>query len=289
MFANPRVLPIVCCALFLACQGAAARASETVTLTIGEWLPYASEKAPHQGPVARIVSEAFALEGVDVRLIFRPWNRAYQEAASGSVNGSAIWSTGAGDSDRNRRFYFTDAIVEGQSVFFHLKTQPFTWNSYAQLRGLAIGGTTGYEYAFDKDPLITIDRSAASDELNFHKLLAGRFQIFPDNLDIGLSVMRRALTPEQADLITWDPKPYNRPRYYVMLNKDIPANRRYLALFNRGLRRLKDSGRYQQYIDEMRSDEMRSDAMRSDAVRSGSMRGNAVRSGSGNGVPGGAH
>lgn len=245
-----RALPL-CCLLLVS---TAVRAADTITLTIGDWQPYAAENAPYHGPVPRIVSEAFALEGIEVRFVFRPWNRAYQEAAKGNANGSAIWSTSPRDTDRNRRFYFTDAIFEGESVFFHLKSRPFTWNGYAQLRGMTIGGNTGYEYAFERDPQIRVDKSAASDELNFQKLLAGRFPLFAENLDVGLYVMRHALPPDQAALITWDARPYNRPRYFVMLSKMDPASPRYVQAFNRGLQKLKDSGRYQQYMNALRRD-----------------------------------
>lgn len=228
------------------------RAEETITLTSGEWLPYISEKSPHQGPVSRIVSEAFALEGVRVNYVFRPWSRAYAEADTDSANGSIVWSASKRDTDRNRRFYFSDVVFDGQSVFFHLKSYPFQWSGYRQLAGRKIGGTAGYEYAFDKSPLIQIDRSAASDELNFRKLAAGRFDLFPANLDVGLYIMRHELPPEQSELLTWNARPYNVTRYHLILNKKSAANRRYLALFNRGLKRLKDSGKYEQYMQDIK-------------------------------------
>ena len=55
--------------MMAACE---ASADEVITLTSGAWLPYLSECAPHHGVVSRIVTEAFALEGVRVNYIFRP-------------------------------------------------------------------------------------------------------------------------------------------------------------------------------------------------------------------------
>lgn len=244
-----RFLAAAC--LALPCRGAPA--GETITLTAGEWLPYISAQAPHYGPVARIVSAAFALEGVHVKYAFRPWSRAYAEAAGGLADGSVGWSTNNGDSDRNRRFYFSDVLFDGQSVFFHLKSRPFRWTTFERLADVKLGGTAGYEYRFDNDPRIRMDRSAASDELNFRKLAAGRFDIFPANLDVGLHILRHDLPPEQASLITWDPRPYNITHYHMILNKTPAANQRYLALFNRGLQRLKDSGKYAQYMQDIKS------------------------------------
>jgi polar amino acid transport system substrate-binding protein len=249
MFAPIRMLPAVVGLLL----SLGARAEETITLTSGEWLPYISEKAPHHGPVSRIVSEAFALEGVRVVYVFRPWSRAYAEADTDSANGSIVWSTSKSDTERNRIFAFSDVVFDGQSVFFHLKSYPFQWSGFEHLVGQRIGGTAGYEYRFDKNPLIKIDRSAASDELNFRKLAAGRFDLMPANLDVGQYILRHELTPEQAALVTWHPKPYNITHYHLMLNKKNAANRRYLALFNRGLRRLKESGKYAQYMQDIKN------------------------------------
>jgi polar amino acid transport system substrate-binding protein len=250
-----RFLAAACLALL--CHGA--RAGETITLTAGEWLPYVSGQAPHYGPVAHIVSAAFALEGVTVNYVFRPWSRAYAEAASGLADGSVGWSTTKGDTDRNRRFYFSDVLFDGQSVFFHLKSRPFRWTTFERLADVKIGGTAGYEYRFDKDPRIKIDRSAGTDELNFRKLAAGRFDIFPATLDVGLYILRHDLPPEQASQITWDPRPYNTTHYHMILNKKPAANKRYMALFNRGLQRLKDSGKYAQYIQEISQERTRTD------------------------------
>ena len=248
MFFFIRLLPV---AAGLLLSSAVASAEEVITLTSGEWLPYISEKSPHYGPISRIVSEAFALEGVRVNYVFRPWSRAYAEADTDSANGSIGWSTSKRDTERNRRFYFSDTVFDGQSVFFHLKSYPFQWNSFAQLAGMRIGGTAGYEYRFDKNPQIKIDRSAASDELNFRKLVAGRFDLFPASLDVGQYILRNELTPEQASLVTWNPKPYNITDYHLILNKKNAANRRYLILFNRGLKRLKASGKYAQYMQDI--------------------------------------
>jgi polar amino acid transport system substrate-binding protein len=245
MFACYRTLALA--GLLLLSIGA--RAGDVLTLTSGEWQPYISEKSPHYGPISRIVTEAFALEGVQVNFVFRPWSRAYAEAANGSANGTIVWSASRRDTDRRRSFHVSDVVFEGESVFFHLKT--FQWSGRS-LAGVRMGGTAGYEYVFDKNPQIKMDRTAATDELNFRKLAAGRFDLFPANLDVGRHIMRDYLAPEQAAQITWDTKPYNITRYHLLLSKKDPASRRYLALFNKGLKRLRESGKYAGYLQALK-------------------------------------
>lgn len=233
--------------MMAACE---ASADEVITLTSGEWLPYLSERAPHHSVVSRIVTEAFALEGVRVNYIFRPWSRAYAEALGGGAHGTVVWSVAGNDTARKRDFHASAVVFEGRSVFFHRKDYPFRLRDTGRLAGLRIGGTAGYEYRFEKYPGIVIDRSAATDELNFQKLLGGRFDLFPTDLYVGLDIMRRILTPEQAARLTWDPQPYEVTAYHLLLNRKNPANSRYLALFNRGLKKLRDSGKYAQYMHQ---------------------------------------
>src|SRR5476651_659039 len=125
-------LPVACLALW----SVTTAAQEVITLSNGEWPPYLSAAAPFHGPISRIVSEAFALEGVTVQYTFRPWSRAYAEAVSGSVNGSIVWSGPIPGADRAKHFYFSDVVFEGESVFFHLKSYPFEWNRFDQLAGI---------------------------------------------------------------------------------------------------------------------------------------------------------
>ncbi|MBV7536768.1 ABC transporter substrate-binding protein [Duganella sp. sic0402] len=247
-----RAVSFVLAVASLLMLSAQACAKEVITLTNTEWAPYTSQQLPHNGPLSRIVSAAFALEGVEVRYVFRPPNRAYAEAAEDFAHGTILWSTSGRDSDRQRRFYFSDVVFDGQSVLFHLKSYPFRWSGYQQMAGVRMGGTAGFEYTFDKYPFLSIDRTAVTDEQNFRKLAAGRFDVFPANLDVGRAIMRTALTPEQAALITWDPNPYNITHYHLMMNKRNKESLRYLGLFNRGLKRLRESGKYDEYLQVLK-------------------------------------
>lgn len=224
--------------------------ADDITLTNGEWRPYLSETLPHYGVLSRIVTDAFALEGVTVHYVFRPWPRALAEARQGAAQGSIVWSEGAPGSARNRDFVFSDVVYEGESVFFHLKDVAFHWARFADLPKYRVGGVAGYEYRFEDVPGVRIDR-AATDELCMRKLLAGRFDVFPSSLDVGKYVLRARLSPEEAARITWHPGAYNKTRYHLILPRSLKRSAHYAAVFNKGLKRLKDSGRYAQYLADL--------------------------------------
>ncbi|MET1080558.1 MAG: transporter substrate-binding domain-containing protein [Pseudomonas sp.] len=222
----------------------ACMAAEVVTLTNGEYPPYQSEHAPHYGIASHVVSAAFALEGVTVQYVFLPWKRAYQEAENGRYDGSLVWTI---EASRQQTFHFSDPVFDGQSVFFQLKSNPFSWHSFDDLVDSKIGGTLGYTYEFEKDPRIKVER-ARTDVENFRKLLAGRFDLFPSDLQVGYAVLKQNFSAEEIARITHNPKVYNSTTYHLILNRQHPRNQRLIAVFNRGLQKLRDSGKYAEYF-----------------------------------------
>ena len=63
-----------------ACLILPAPAAEDIRLTNGEWPPFTSKEFQHGGVMSRIVTEAFAAEGVTVQYEYVPWKRAYAAA-----------------------------------------------------------------------------------------------------------------------------------------------------------------------------------------------------------------
>ncbi len=235
--------------LILGCGVTAAQTSKTIRLTNGEWPPFLSERAPHHGFASHIVTEAFALVGVEVEYSFFPWKRSFKLAKEGTWDGSVVWR----DSDERREhFLYSDAVVPSKFVFFHLKGSDFDWNSYEDLRGTRIGGTAEYAYgdefdAAEKAGIIKTNR-APSDEIGLKKLLKGRTEAFPGEVMVTYAQIRDTFSQEDAALFTHHPKAINEDPMYLLLGKKVAGNEAMRDLFNEGLKRLKESGRYDQII-----------------------------------------
>jgi polar amino acid transport system substrate-binding protein len=225
----------------------------SIRLASGEWPPYLSESLPNQGFAAQIVTEAFALEGITVEYGYFPWARSFDISKRGDWDGTLIWSP---TPERLVDFYASDTVITSEDVFFHLKNVPFDYNEMADLAGLQIGATLEYDYGpefqqAEADGLLQVERTS-SDELNFRKLLAGRIDVFPLDLDVGLAMLNEYFTPEEIAQVTYHPKPYRTTSYGVLLSKEVPRNVEMLNLLNAGLKKLRESGRMQQIIDEAR-------------------------------------
>jgi polar amino acid transport system substrate-binding protein len=218
--------------------------SETITITNGEWPPYLSKQLKHHGFVSHIVSDAFKLKSINVNYNFRPWKRAFEESKSGSVNGSVVWSA---TDERKVDFLFSDPVITGKSVLFHLKDKQIDWNKFSDLKKYKIGGSLGYEYSFEHERDVAIER-VASDELNFRKLLWKRIELFPSDKDAGYIILNKHFSSKEISKITYHPLPYEQTSYSLMLSKKHPDSVRLLSLFNEGLKELRASGRYNQIV-----------------------------------------
>lgn len=218
-------------------------AQETIRLAVGEWPPYLSETLPHQGIAAQIIRDAFAMEGYDVTFDFLPWARAYKEAMDGRYDGTAVWLKTA---EREADFYYSAPVIQEEHAFFYLKTFPFDWNRVEDLHGVSFGGLIGFSYgdAFDtalKSGALTMDR-AGSDGQNFGKLLMGRIEVYPQEIQVGYHAMRMQISPEKARLITHHPRLFLIRFSHLLLSKEIKRNKELIDLFNRGLRCVKARG-----------------------------------------------
>ena len=102
--------------------------------------------------------------------------------------------------------------------------------------------------------IITVNRTT-SEKLNFLKLQAGRVDIFPVDREAGYAFLNTIFTPDEVAQFTHHPQPLYVDSLSMLLSKKVEKNERMLELFNRGLERLKASGKYDQYYAESRRGE----------------------------------
>lgn len=228
-------------------------AEKKITITTGELIPYTSRNLKHYGLFCRITSEAFNFAGIEVEWKFLPWKRAFEIAKNGkSADGSIFWYY---NPERGKYFYFSEQIGIESNVFFHLKVFKFNWDSYSDLKNIKIGITSGYSYGTEFDNAVEAGllktEIANSDILNFKMLLAGRIWLFPLQMDIGYYLLKEYFTNDEINLITHSPKYINNEPVYLILNNKNKENEDIVKSFNKGLKQLKDSGKYDQYYEEM--------------------------------------
>jgi polar amino acid transport system substrate-binding protein len=227
--------------------GASAQTSQSIRLTNGEWQPYLSKDVAHHGLASHIITEAFALVGVEVEYGFFPWSRAMKLAKEGTWDGSAVW----GDSEeRHQNFFFSEPVIYTSWVFFHLKDNEFDWSSYEDLGDIKVGGTVEYYYSddFEAAEAAGVFRTirGRSDEVGLTNLLKGRIDVFPGEVMVTYAQIRDAFSSDEASLFVHHPKRIVDRPLYLLFSKKVPGNEQMRDHFNEGLALLKESGRYDQ-------------------------------------------
>jgi len=220
-----------------------------LSISVGDWPPFFVESEPGQGTVARLVRDIFAEEGYEVEFHFLPWKRAYREAATGKHDATAIWMYAA---DRQKDFIYSEPVMNERFVLFYRKDEPIDWSQIKDLSGLQLGGSIGYSYGpvFDQaveNGVLDVEW-VASTELNFRRLLFGRIDAFPEEINVGYYILRRETAPDETLQITHHPEPILENQSFLLFPANQPGTDTLREAFNRRLQAFRESGRYDTYF-----------------------------------------
>lgn len=222
-------------------------------ITNGEWPPFTSRTFVHGGVLSRIVADAFALEGVEVRYGYFPWKRAYAYARDGIWDGSVGW---APTPSHLRDLEMSDPVIQVDKALYHLRSVPFDWKSIDDLRRWRIAGTAGYSYGPEWDQAVQEGRlkveEVALDEQNIDKLVSGRVDAVAMEVDVAEYLIRTRLSKADAARVVRHPRLLVSTPVCLSLSKKLRDAPMMVEKFNRGLAKLKASGMYSRYLAESR-------------------------------------
>ncbi len=225
---------------------------EVVRLTTGEWSPYISEELEHKGLIAQIASEAFALQDVEVKLFFYPWQRVYQLSKTGEYDGTLAYARTV---EREKFYHYSESVYTGKYVLFHLKAHPFKWDKYEDLKDIRIAATRGFGgmgkdfIAAEEKKIIQVER-LASDIQSFHMLFLGRVQAVASDMEVGYVLLKKNFPAKEVEYVTHNDRVIQNALYHLVLIKSLKKSEGLIKKFNLGLAQLKKSGRYDQIIKE---------------------------------------
>jgi len=252
------IIKIVFFLLFFCYSGVLA-SQQTIRLTNGEWPPYTSQTLYQNGFASDLVRAAF--DAVEVKVIFGffPWKRSYQYAMGGRSkdgtiwNGSLVWVY---TPERARDFIYSDPVIIDDEVLFTLKSRPLIWHTTVDLKSKVIGGTAHTVYPIfeqaEKEGILRIDRAGNYDIL-FKRLLKGRIDAVPQVKNVAKYFLRTSLTKRDQAKVIYSPTIIQKRTYYLILNRKLIANKKLVALFNKGLAKIKKSGKYHKLLRALQS------------------------------------
>jgi polar amino acid transport system substrate-binding protein len=223
---------------------------KTIRIAVCEWPPYQSKKAKYFGGANRILTEAFAEFGVKVEYVWLPWKRAVNNGQLGLCDCVAVGQKAIEWKDS---FLFSDPVMNLKNVFFHLKDFHFDWKDIEDLKKFRIGIQRGYSYG-DKfyeaktKGMLTLD-VANTETQTYKKLLCNRIDLHLADLEVTRFLLTRDF-PDQSSKIIAHPRPFQTVQLYLMISKKCPESEYFLKKFNEGLRKLKESGKDIEYLND---------------------------------------
>jgi polar amino acid transport system substrate-binding protein len=242
--------------------------ADTIVIATGTWIPYvevepempADEAGPGnagavmaEGVSVEIVRRAFAAAGIEVEFVSHPWTRNAQLVENGTVDAAMPYYCSA---DRAKVFTCSNAVVEGEQVFFHRREMDFEWSGMKDLRPYTIGATLGYFYGESFESREAIGElkvlRIARDDVNMKLLTHGRIDLFPQDKAVGYALIRQTLPPDRWGDITHHPKPLHRKSLHLIFTRATERGARFSRLFDGELAKMKESGELARLLEPLR-------------------------------------
>ena len=230
------------------------QAHPKLVISNGEWAPYNSETLPYNGYASHVVSAAFAEVDIDIEYRFyeSAWMRAYEVARRGHdelghrVDGSAVW---AHTPKRESEFYYSDPVITEHHLLFHLQHHPLEWHTVADLKGKLIGAPLHMvmptlEQA-QQAGLIDLIRETESYALLFKMLSTRSIDAVVMDEQVGRYYLHQNQSDQENHRVVAAPTKIETRQYHLILTRSRAENAELMALFNLGLKRLKEKGKLQ--------------------------------------------
>ncbi|MEZ7197709.1 substrate-binding periplasmic protein [Pseudodesulfovibrio karagichevae] len=236
-------------AVFMPCAAFAGK----VSISSGEYAPYTGKDLPHGGFVNHVISEAFRESGYEVEIAYYPWARAFELAREGAADAvSYVYIT----ERRGRDYLFSDPITHERLVVFSKKeTKIPEWKSFADFKGFRIGITRDFSYTDEfwrlaDNGVLTYD-VANSDYSNFAMLIAKRIDIFFADELVGFTILRERFAPGIADMVKSSERAIADHTGALGFTRKTERGARLRDIFNNGLEKMKESGRFQEMYNAL--------------------------------------
>jgi polar amino acid transport system substrate-binding protein len=175
---------------------------------------------------------------------------------TGKHEGSTAW---AKTEQRKKDFIFSKKqIFLDKTVFIHLKNLKFNWRgNIVELQKFKLGTSLGYAYSTElenafKNNLLKPD-IGIDDLKSLRKLMLKRIDIFICGKDAALTLVRKYFSKKELQQFTkYIITPYKEIPIHLLLNKNQTKLK---EEFDIGFKKLKESGRYQELITQIKKGE----------------------------------
>ena len=227
--------------------------AKEIVIASGEWSPFQGKNIKNNGFATELVRKAFANSGskekVNVKFKYFTWSRSLAFTKDGTTHATFLWSH---KKEREKDFLYSDKLVDVSYVLFHLKKTKLEWKTVADLKKFKIGITEGYSYGKEFDQAASegvLKVSAVPKDLqNFKKLVAGRVDVFPNELNAGYELIKANFSAKDREKLTHHSNALRNAPHYLLFSKKHKDSPELLKLFNKGLKHLHSTNKYKKIV-----------------------------------------
>jgi polar amino acid transport system substrate-binding protein len=245
---------LVTLAFFLLINAPFAFAQSSIPIFTSEWRPLVSEQLPRNGPIAEIVAAACIAGGIKMDLKFAPWVRTEIMVKSGQAFAAFPYVDTA---DRRAKYWVSDPIYVEKTVLFFYLGNPKTPATFIELKpdylkDLSIGTVRG-SYLGELMPQLGLDKYVETYSVDSaaQMLQKGRLDFLAIAPSVGKDAFLRLFPTQLEQFLIVRNSPFPPKSSNVMIiSKDFPQAKEFLAQFNKGLAAIKKSGEYKKILSQ---------------------------------------
>ena len=223
--------------------------ADTINLASADYPPFYGKDIKDQGPVTKIVREAFGAVGHKVNIKFYPWVRGEKLAAECKVDGMfPPWDK----PERRAWGIFSDPIPPANEIGFyrHNDNSEVLSDLKSNKDNISVGIVNGYVYpdSFLNSGMQT--KVVNTDLNNLKKLLRKRIDLALLDKAQAKYLINTQIEEKHRNRLTWvEPSIQKNEQYLVMCKKAVNADKK-IADFNAGLKIITDNGRVDEILSE---------------------------------------
>lgn len=228
------------------------QANKRFVIAAHEWPPFASRETRYFGVLPRIVTQVLETQGIHIEFRFMPWPDALDGLITEEFDGALIWVS---EDLKRDSFLMSDSILSYRSGLYYRKNFPKP-QSADDLLGYRIGLNPYYVYDATSYQLMK-SRSmtpikGSNDRQHFDHLLSGEIDFYLSPLVTSVPFLRTHYSPAQQQELAYTTTLLQFPPTHLLVNRQRAGSAEFIEAFNQGLKRLKNDGTLDRYLDDLR-------------------------------------
>lgn len=217
------------------------RAETMITAEGDPWPPFLDPDHPAQGVATELVTAAFASQGYELKLTFRPWARAIANVKSGAADVLiGTWWT----QERTSFLAYSEPYIRNEIKFIKRREDTFEYQGLESLKDKTVGTVRGYGYGDDFNAARFFTKEETPALLSsIRKVIAGRIDLSLEDELVARSLITKE-DPKLLDQIAFTQNALSSQTLHVSSGLKNPRHKELIDAFNKGLTNIKTNGTY---------------------------------------------